>query len=518
MASLITKIDDRKVKRRGRGPLVLSILLLVILGGFIAYFAIAYLGSTRLEEAIAEADRLDPGWRFADLENQRLPYPQPDKNGIDQVLRVRSAVPASAGPQWLGSLTKADQAIFEELRWVAEPSSAADRMPPTLLNAEQERLLRELLTRSAEAVELARQMPDYPYGRYSTTWTKDFVSTLLPHVQEAREVADLLGYDARLRAQGSDVAGACHDVKAILYASRAIGDEEILISQLVRIACDRVAVRILEKILACGRAPEKTLLDLQKEFEQEAQTPFFLTGLRGERAGMDYMLENIEKGKISLEEYRRLVNGFATFYAMVYESPSRNGFLMDLNCLRLYSNVSGERAKMLHYLNEMVAFAKLPPWEMVDAVEAKDKELKQDPYFWVLDHAYCGNIARDDVRAKAEMRSAYTALAMERFHLAKGRWPDKLQELVPDYLSAVPIDPFDGAPLRLARKDSSILVYSVSDDKEDQGGTFVGGPKAMGADAGFVLLEPAHRRQPGKPPKVWERPMPPVQEAGDGKP
>ena len=54
-------------------------------------------------------------------------------------------------------------------------------------------------------------------------------------------------------------------------------------------------------------------------------------------------------------------------------------------------------------------------------------------------------------KARALLRCAAVAVALERYRLANGRWPDDLAALVPKYLAAVPADPFDGKPLRYAR-------------------------------------------------------------------
>jgi len=51
------------------------------------------------------------------------------------------------------------------------------------------------------------------------------------------------------------------------------------------------------------------------------------------------------------------------------------------------------------------------------------------------------------------MRSAITAVAVERYQLGNGRWPDKLEDLVPGYLNSIPIDPFDGQPLHHRQPD-----------------------------------------------------------------
>ncbi len=507
MAISTTETSFPRQKRSLRLWMVILVLCMIPVGFVLfAYVATRFAGQMRLEQAFAEADRLDPGWRFDDLENQRSPYPASEKNGIDHALRVCAAMPKSAWPEWPFPKFASEKSYLVELRIAMDASLEGERLAPTLLNVEQERVIRAEVARAAVAIELARQMPNYPYGRYPVKWTKDYVSTLLPHAQEARSVALLLDYDARLKAHDDDLAGACHDVKAILYASRALGDEEVIISQLVRMAVDGVAVRVLEKVLANGCASEETLLDLQKEFEQEAKTPFFLTGLRGERACLNYLLENIQEGKVTFGEYHRLMTSSAGFAPVASRPP--NAIMLQLNSMRMYLNIRGERAQVLHYLNELVELAKLPPWEALEAIEAKDMALIHDPPLWTILCANVSKICIAGVRVQAGLRCAYTALALERFQQAKGRWPDKLTELVPEYLTETPLDPFDGQPLRLVRKGHAVIVYSVGRDKEDNGGTLLPNSSAKGSDLGFVLQDPGQRRQPAKPFVFPERPTP----------
>jgi hypothetical protein len=503
-------------KRSRRTLVVIAILCLIPVAlTLFAYIASRYSGNMRLEQAFAEADRLDPGWRFQDLEDARRPYPAPEKNGIDQVLRVKAAMPKSMWPSWTFPQFASDKATQEDARRVMDESLEGERLAPTLLNSEQERVIRAEVARAQEAIDLARQMPSYPYGRYSVKWSKDYISTLLPHVQEARNIANLMTYDARLRAQDGDLAGSLHDVKAVLYASRAVGDEEIFISQLVRIACDSVAVRILERSLACGRAREAALLDLQTELETEAQTPFFLTGIRGERTLMDGLLEYIQNGGIPFTQFRRtmaMAGGFGPGF------PNSDSWKTELRTLQFFFNIRSERAQMLHHMNMLVEAAKLPSWERIDAIGAQEASLKKNPPVWAILYPAAGKICQADARVRAHLRTAYTALAMERYHLAKGNWPKKLADLVPQYLKEVPKDPFDGAPLRLARKGSSVIVYSISHDRKDQGGALLQNPQADGADLGFLLLDPASRRRPAKPFVYPERPTPPPEEAPERGP
>src|SRR5262249_6607017 len=51
-----------------------------------------------------------------------------------------------------------------------------------------------------------------------------------------------------------------------------------------------------------------------------------------------------------------------------------------------------------------------------------------------------------------------------------GDWPRSLPDLVPNYLSAVPLDPFDAAQLRYRLTAEGAVIYSVGRDGRDDGG------------------------------------------------
>ncbi|CAN5237366.1 hypothetical protein BH10PLA2_BH10PLA2_18030 [soil metagenome] len=499
MSATASTTREQKSGRSSRRWLIWLFFLVtpfavIVLG----YLFTRFTGSMRLDEAMVEADRLDPGWRMADLEASRDPYPKPELNGMDHVLRVKAAMPKGMWPEWPFPQFHDDPPYLSEVRQAMNDSLAGERSSPTLLNAEQERVLRAEILRAQPAIELGRRMPEFPYGRYPIKLSTDWISTLLPHVQETRKVAYLMSLDGRLRAHNQDMDGALHDVKATLYASRAIGDEQFLISQLVRIACDTAAVEQLERMLAYGQASDKALLDLQKELEKQSRTPYFLNGMRGERAGVDYLLDNVQRGEITAAQFRQIQKQTSsmTFNPL---RPSRNEWLVELEAWRAYLNIRGERAQLLHLMNKIIELAKQPSWEGAYAIEALiTEESKRSPRLSdIIGSIYL--LAFADARSVAILRTAYTAVAVERFRLAKGRWPNNLAELVPLYLEAVPLDPFDGQPLRMIRKDQTQIIYSVSQDREDQGGTLLQNLTGKGSDIGFILHDVSQRRLPGKP-------------------
>ena len=58
-------------------------------------------------------------------------------------------------------------------------------------------------------------------------------------------------------------------------------------------------------------------------------------------------------------------------------------------------------------------------------------------------------VHQSDTRAVAWHRVAGVAMAVERFKLAhEGQLPETLDQLAPKFFESVPVDPFDGQPLR----------------------------------------------------------------------
>jgi hypothetical protein len=68
---------------------------------------------------------------------------------------------------------------------------------------------------------------------------------------------------------------------------------------------------------------------------------------------------------------------------------------------------------------------------------------------------------------KFSLRATETILALKAYKMEKRKLPSNLSDLVPTYLSQMPIDPFDGKPLRYSRE--KMLIYCVGKDLKDSG-------------------------------------------------
>jgi hypothetical protein len=75
------------------------------------------------------------------------------------------------------------------------------------------------------------------------------------------------------------------------------------------------------------------------------------------------------------------------------------------------------------------------------------------------------------MRVEAAKQLIVTTIALKRYQLKHGNFPEKLSELTPEFLAAVPLDPVDGQPLRYRRNpDGTFRLYSVGENGKDDGG------------------------------------------------
>ena len=71
----------------------------------------------------------------------------------------------------------------------------------------------------------------------------------------------------------------------------------------------------------------------------------------------------------------------------------------------------------------------------------------------------------------AECSLCPMACALERYRLANGQFPEKLDSLTPQYISRLPNDVITGQPYKYRRADDGqFILYSVGWNEKDDGG------------------------------------------------
>jgi hypothetical protein len=493
--------------RRWRRKFLICALVLVpvvLLGGSYAY--IYCVGTLDLKEAMAEAERLDGPWRLPDIVSRRAIL-RDEENSSLVVQSAKQLIPKD-WPKWPLPPIQGEQDVeFERRARNALEWSLSECPPPALLDEVQVVALRSELKRAQQALQTAHRIAELPKGRYRLSWTGDFVrNPNVGHVQDPRKVTELLSYDARLRAQDKDLDGAMKSGLAALNTARSLGDEPSNISQLVRVACAAMATHAIVRVLAQGEPSQDVLMAAQRLLAEDAEDPLLLYAARGERAGMDLFMEAVQDGEIKFLEIRAMLS-----MRHVLQPTSDSIIPKDaLETLQVMGSIRSQRAKLLGFHTQLVEIGKLPKEEQV--ARSTELEAASDPegssaVLDVFGKPGC-KLAAAFIRNCAYERCAAVAMALERYRRDHKDWPSSLQSLAPLYMEKVPLDPFDGNPLRYRRFNEGVVIYSVGVDGVDNGGQI--DRKAtqgsdQGLDFGFRLWDVKRRRQPAKPFKMPQR-------------
>jgi hypothetical protein len=412
-----------------------GILLLVIVGPLLAIHYFDGAAAERaLAEAIAEADRLDPGWRLEDIEAARRQIPD-EKNGAFVVVSAHRKLPA---------------------KWLTTVDHELTQPPPIRLDDEVAKELRDQLKPLMPAITEARRMLQFSEGRFAITYAPIPSETFPDHHQMVRNSGFVLLLDGWHQLQNGNCEQAWKSSRAILNTGRSLGDEPLVIAQIVRMTERRIAVGLMERTLAQGAILESQLAEMQKALAEEANEPLLLRGLRGERAGTYRMFLHWEEFGISWDEL----------------PVGRAGYLKQGR-----EWIAGKTAKLrkgnawtLAFNTKLIEELKKPGVPLHQTLKNLGKIMVEE------DKKLTGWLLFVTLPVKAEqeglnsLHCTIAALAAERFRLQKKRWPVSLDELVKaDLLKEIPIDLMDGRPLRFRRTVDGLVIYSVGADGKYRG-------------------------------------------------
>lgn len=308
-------------------------------------------------------------------------------------------------------------------------------------------------------------------------------------LSEYRVVTKVVALEARVAIEDGDSARAGAILLDLSRVSRAMDGETFAVGALLKIAVDAMAwIQIERAVNQCG-LDDETLRLLQAE----AASPRHLADFK--RA----MLEE----RVLFIDYQEFLRSSSTLPdELIRDSSGPNGnpwrwvpilpAVDECNGLGVYSNI--------------VEAVGEPDARTLHGVRLAQANAANLPAYSLLSRMLIPSFARSAelwVRSVGANRAIRAALACERYRLAHGDWPDDLQSLVPEYLEAVPIDPFDGRPLRYQRIPEGIKVWTIGEDLVDNGGDVMRLEPPKGnkrpTDFGWVLLNPDLRNLPAEP-------------------
>lgn len=310
------------------------------------------------------------------------------------------------------------------------------------------------------------------------------VNVLIPSLGHARTFARLLSADARLALSEGDGSRAVDNWSATLNISRHQLEHPFLISALASAAMDTFVFDQVGQALADHPATltDDHLTRLAHRLAAVPDTPL-ARALEGERA---FFLDFLQRAYTDdgRGDGRLTPAGVALMNQLsetiVHRSRSSTAEYLAAPAL-LAVDVGRRRIRQEHEraLDALLRHAATPMWLRTTLTTTAELErLAADPLrsafmapIAILTPALEQAVLQADFHATR--RDALQAvIALELFRRRHHRYPATLDELVPDLLPRVPVDPFTGEPLRYRPHGApwaagSPVLYSVSTNRVD---------------------------------------------------
>ncbi len=314
-------------------------------------------------------------------------------------------------------------------------------------------LVGQYLGDNQQAIELLHEGAAIKHCRYPVDFSLG-VDTLMPYFSDIKGGVQLLSLEAILHADNNEPQLAIRSVTSFFGIAHSLVKEPILISRLVSIACQGLAISTLEHVINKVEFTDEQLVQFTETISNTEALSTISWALAGERC----MGINFFKNPASL--------GSENFGYDLPTAPI-------LEIYKALGLADKEAIIYLDLMNDYMETTQLPVHERPKAARTIAAKIKAISKTYILLHEILPALSRImdiNIRSIAHLSAARVALAVERYRLATGKLPDTLEDLVPTYLDTVPIDPFNGISLRYGKLERGFVVYSVGVDGKDDGG------------------------------------------------
>jgi len=510
---------------RFRKRLIFAVTILAVVGLALGYF-IYY----RPKQAVAryKAALIARGEKLGVQELLPAPVPRSENRAanclkVAQLLRGANTLLETNRPEAMRMVAPGKAMIGWQRDNLFDPFAKT----PTTNSWEE---LATALADDAEAFELLHELIEHPTVDWELDYAQGF-SLLLPHLAPTKQAAQRLQVAELLALRNRRSSEAVRHLRAMLALVKASDDERLIISQLVRLANAQIAFAATWSAVQSPDLTDEQLASLQRDWAELDFATGLEHALEMERAMSNLTIERMRK---SSAEFRKVSSGWAggggapalsgDWLEQVETLASRGLEATRQKARESAWRISWSLADELTSLKGVQAMldttrAARSNGCYLAAISLQRKQLTQlgitnresddfnlfgnEPDLRTLFSDSIVSLSRTLDRvmvAETGRHLMVTGIALRRYQLREGRYPDGLAALVPGFLSEIPRDPADGKPLRyLSVGTNSFALYSIGKDGADDGGDAVNptekGPMSWQNGRDWVWPQPASEEE-----------------------
>jgi len=350
--------------------------------------------------------------------------------------------------------------------------------------------IQKALQRNAGALNLLIQLTNSSLFDFNLQYDEGF-DMRLTHLSLETKSAQRLAVAAIYNLHLGDANLAADNIRAIFVLVNGTYDERIVISQLVRISIAHIGIAATWEFLQSPNPSDKNLADLQAAISRMEFVRTQINTLQAERVRSE---ASLAKWRSSDSEFSKYFDSKKRFYGVggdpADDDTLWNGLQFKTKAFlwRYWWSYPDELRSLKGYevsMNMMRSVETNGSFQDALSVQtdALDKlgisKLNSSPFSRTTDFRsmisesimFLDSVTRRVMQVEVAKQTALTAIALKRYQLKYKNYPQSLEAMVPEFISAVPNDPMDGQPLRCRRNaNGTFLLYSVGENGKDDGG------------------------------------------------
>jgi Tfp pilus assembly protein PilE len=310
-----------------------------------------------------------------------------------------------------------------------------------------------------------RKALERPYARIDCDYQQPF-AIAIPNFVTFRRAAQTLSQRAQSYLLLGQPEAAWHELALVhglceILQAKPSGKPLTLVGAMINVAIMGVYTSIVEDGLRLHVWREPQLLAIERQLNGTDLLALVVEAFKEELAATSRTFETMNRGELI-----KLFNSGGSWSKFALTWMPRGW---------LYQNLAAGAETGQHTLRSVDVTNRLVlPRQVAElARRMSAKSVRRSPYTFLaaMGQPNYAKAVQTVARNQTLANQAELACALERYRLAQGQYPQKLDAVAPRFIETLPHDLIAGRPLNYHRTDGGgYLLYSVGWDEKDNGG------------------------------------------------
>lgn len=291
----------------------------------------------------------------------------------------------------------------------------------------------------------------------------------LPPLNSWRRMSRLSAVRALYLAKRGKDKEAMEEAFHSIKIGQKIQDSQVsLIEYLVALSMKDTGIEIVMKISNSSKLQSAELISYARTLnEYYKNEDGLISSFKGEYMMQKYIIDGLVSG--NNEAMEGIFSGEESARQEIKEKIKNSYYFQPNKTISLFAEYTRNNIKSVR-----IPCGEIKPLDVQMLAPSNPAELyvEENAIGKILHDILAVGLTNTSIKKCEEdllIVAAQTTLAMKAFKNDTGNYPNSLQQLAPRYLNSVPIDQFDGKPIKYSAIKK--IIYSVGKDMKDSGGS-----------------------------------------------